>query len=307
MSGMMAARAICGAPEEIVGETDEHDLGDAFEELSAVEVVGEHKGLVAVLALPKEQVKALVPEGFTLDDVKGRHHVIVTCGERYNTRLTFPSILPSQTYKEVMIAIPSVNPPGRACACGRKGPFLYVAKIYVNNLLVAAGGKAWGIDIANADLRQDRSLDGGTYRWQVIANREPLIVVESRGVESRVEGQVRPLNQFDSFENIRNMLAQPILSSSWKGRLMTCADMKWNLDLALAKKVSPTVRFGGSLLAGALRGKHPSPKIRKIKDEVQDRAIESFALLRHRWRLSAPGVCRLSFLRRSAHETEAGE
>jgi uncharacterized protein with NAD-binding domain and iron-sulfur cluster len=286
MSGMLAARKVrelarddtASAP--IAGEAEIAPVRPV-EEASRIELVGGYSGTMAFIELPESDVRAMIPADFTLASQqvtqKGTFPVLVACGWRENSRLTFPRTLLGHTYAEAMIAIPFVLPgPSRY---RRGGPFLYVPKFFVTSKLMAVGGNAlWGLDVDSVEVRHG-SAGPGRVSWQVQTplKRTPILCMSAGVAEPR-----RSLSR-DAFERLDLILSQPIMCRSLHGcGPPSYACMEWNLAVAKAAAVDVAVTFGSGAALGTLRGRSHQVQA------TQASTLGAFHITAPSWRLSLP-------------------
>jgi uncharacterized protein with NAD-binding domain and iron-sulfur cluster len=282
MSGMQAARAICGRPANIVGESDA--LGQSPRR-GPVKVVGDYAGSVIILFLPTGEVEATLPSDLELAEQHfappGMHPVVLALGERRGVHMTFPRSLFERTYLEVMNVIPYVRPRGVLRVLGGRGPFGYVPRCYVDDTVMAGGGLLfWGLDtelasIVSAWNRRDRTE--GYWIARTYLRHEPLVSIASRahdayhraadysdtmrfakgtmGDTPELEARLRTARV--NIEGAREMLAQPLLTRSARGLGPYAAlHLDWGLDRGKIRPMEADVHLYDESVHGAAVGDH---------------------------------------------------
>jgi len=306
MSGMQASRAICGFPENIVGDYDARGTSRAF---GPVEVIGDYDGVCVVLSVPESDVRRMLPAGLDLmeQDITppGFHPLVITLGSREGTHLSFPLSLFHRTYREVMNAIPFVRMTGFSLG---RGPFTYVPRFYVSDPLMAGGGLLfWGFDteLASIEMR-DKRTSTNERLWQVRSplrrfcalsastqgrdsfrsledwlDRGPVCKLPIRGAASDPVGKTGAIEQ--NLKSISAMLSQPLLTRSARGLgpfVSACLD--WGLGRCEVRPLDGRVNLEDEYLEGPMRGKY---------DVIGFDATTSRSFgfqIRTRWKLSLP-------------------
>ncbi|MDI1442608.1 NAD(P)-binding protein [Polyangium sp. 6x1] len=306
MSGMQASRAICGFPENIVGDYDAKGTSAAF---GPLEVVGDYDGVCMVLSMPENDVRRMLPPGLDLVEQEitppGFHPLVIALGAREGTHLSFPLSLFHRTYREVMNAIPFVRMTGFSLG---RGPFTYVPRFYVSDPLMAGGGLLfWGFDteLASIDMREKRS-SGNERFWQVRSplrrfcalsastqgrdsfrsledwlDRGPACKLPIRGAASDPLGKTGAIAR--NVNAISSMLSQPLLTRSARGLgPLVSACLDWGLGRCEVRPLDGRLNLEDEYLKGPMRGKYDVTGF-------DTGASASFGFqIRTRWKLSLP-------------------
>ncbi|MDC3956116.1 FAD-dependent oxidoreductase [Polyangium jinanense] len=307
MSGMQVSRAICGFPENIVGD---YDVRGTTPALGPLEVLGDYDGAVMVIFLPENDVRRMLPAGLELEEQEitppGFHPLVITLGAREGARFSFPRSLLHRNYLEVMNAIPFVRMTGFSLG---RGPFTYVPRFYVTDPLMAGGGLLfWGFDteLASVEIRDKRSTSTPERLWQVrsplrrfcalsasMQGREAFRSLEDwldRGPICKLPIRKAGLDPAcrtgaigHNVKAISSMLSQPILTRSARGLgpfVSACLD--WGLGRCEVRPLDGRVTLDDEYLAGPMRGKYDITGF----DATTSR---SFGFqIRTRWKLSLP-------------------
>jgi uncharacterized protein with NAD-binding domain and iron-sulfur cluster len=292
MSGMLAARAICGHPGYVFGEENETA---SERELGTLHVDGDYDGVLAILAVPRGEIESRLPSGLSLGEQDltppGTHPLLVSVGTRRETGAPLLRQFFSQTYEECITLVPHVLRRKRGCNCGGGGPYLYAPKFYLSSLVVLAGsGLFWGFDADPARI-DVQGADGDDRRsWHVRSRlgRRPIL-----SVRSTARGATLPFEKLgaDRVKVLDQLLSQPLLSFSLRGRgPALCAQLDWNIKHALIRPADVRVSFAHGFLGGGGEARLTSSA---ISTRTADRAREpgSFEIKHSRWQLSLPRLC----------------
>ena len=124
---------------------------------NAINLVGSGIMRVVTIALPREEVRSLLPHGLELgrQDLTGpdEHPVVFHFQEMIRAHMTIPNLLPNLTYHEQVIGVPFTHvSPGLSGP--RSGPFFYMPNLYLDDAIATMGGRfLWGFAKQMASAR----------------------------------------------------------------------------------------------------------------------------------------------------------
>jgi uncharacterized protein with NAD-binding domain and iron-sulfur cluster len=235
MSGIAAAAAITGVDLPNVGAEDVPDAGTVKDQaayltnsvshtgwpLTPFFARGEMTGWFMFYYMPREQVRALLPDGIHLGAAPGAppgmHPVGLSFCRYQNVRASFlPGFTAMSPYGEATYAIPYT-----LTDAGRRAPLLYPRKLYVNNKTAIWAGKFWyAMPKSPAEIAVNDSIftasDGNGMK-----------------MEARFEQQsdMQPFSTHPAFGAISDMLDLTFVTRKANGGLMYNA---FNLEMAQA-------------------------------------------------------------------------
>lgn len=162
------------------------------------------------LALPSDHVRGLLPHGLTLGEQSvtppGTHPVIVLFNEMLRAHMSIPTGLPSLSYHEHSLGVPYSYLTGStllASSFGDAGPFYFQPRLHLDNFLATLGGTLyWGFSKAMASF----TVTADSYT--VISSRGANVT----SLSLAPSGAFRPIAEMPSFDPIRAMHDQPIIS-----------------------------------------------------------------------------------------------
>lgn len=158
------------------------------------------------LALPVKQVRRFLPAQLELGaqtiTPPGTHPVILSFNALSHAELSMPSLLPSLSYPEFAFGVPyTYTRPGMIRQA--HGPFYYMPKLFVDNVLAAMGGVLyWGYPKQMARFRA-----GPGHMAFDAEDGSPLISLAFEPV-----GEPQPIRAYPHFASVRQMLDQPLVS-----------------------------------------------------------------------------------------------
>src|SRR5690606_24652178 len=215
---------------------DEGDRPEHLERLASLAGVdttsigkgeGQLDSVMAVLMLPRDQVAQLLPLGLQLApnplSPVGKHPVIVQLS---HDRFEFGDM----DYDEMMLAVPYVQL--SAFDAPRRGPFLYMPRLYLNaELPRILGVRLYGYQKREATI--DRAFPEGSgpsdatghYRVTDSSTQAPLVEASITRMGSRVAP-----GSFARFAQVRQLLEMPTISQ---------AAHIWDADAATSDTLSP--------------------------------------------------------------------
>ncbi len=184
---------------------------------------GQLDAVMAVLMLPKAEVQRLLPVGLELApnplSPVGKHPVLVQLS---HWRFEFGNM----DYDEAMLAVPYVQL--SSCDEPRRGPFLYMPRLYLNEELPRLMGvHLYGYEKLEAaiDRRFPAGSEPGSYRVSAEGSGAPLL--DAAFTPSGPSGSP---SSFASFAQLRQLLEMPTLSQ---------AARIWDADAASSNDLSP--------------------------------------------------------------------
>jgi uncharacterized protein with NAD-binding domain and iron-sulfur cluster len=204
-----------------LGELIGLDLG----QLQVGSGVGELDSVITVLMLPRAEVARLLPQGLELaphpfSAAFDEHPVLV---QRSHYHFDFGDM----TYDETMLAVPYVQL--EAFDAPRRGPFLYMPRLYLNETLPRLlGVYLYGYEKEAATI--DHAFpqgDGARGHYRVKAERTGASLLEAAITSEG--GRDRP-GAFAEFATLRQLLEMPTISQ---------AARIWDEDAAHAQELSP--------------------------------------------------------------------
>lgn len=172
------------------------------------------------LALPVATVRGLLPHGLSLGTQHvtgfGLHPVVVMFNEMLRVHLSFPSLMPSLSYRELSLGIPHCYVRAPAHHADR-GPYYYQPRLFLDDLLATVGGVGfWGFPKRMASF----ALDNESF--SVISGRGTTIT----SLRFRAAGQPRPMHGCAHFQRIRELHDQPLVlrMPAGEGPWFVCAN-----------------------------------------------------------------------------------
>lgn len=180
----------------------------AFDPYRYVSLEGDGITRGVTLSLPTSTVRALLPAGLELGrqdltEEPDTHPVVLLFHEIFRAKMSIPSLLPDLTYHEHSVGIPFSYLTRSARGGPAAGPYYFMPSVLLDDALAVLGGVLyWGFVKRMAEVRA-RGND-----FTVAESGRPLVSLDSRPV-----GEFLPLSRFPSFEIIRSVLDQPVISS----------------------------------------------------------------------------------------------
>lgn len=162
-----------------------------------------------VLVLPCDYVRSFLPAGLDLGPQlvtpQGTHPVLFFFNDIFRAYLSLPTLVPGMTYHELHIGIPFVCISSGPLSSEMAGPYYFMPKLYLDQLLPILGGILfWGFRKEMASV-------------VVTANSYTVIDVTGRRVASltwktEAHGGYGKLSEFPYFQVIQQMLSQTLIS-----------------------------------------------------------------------------------------------
>jgi hypothetical protein len=233
------------------------------------------------LTLPTARVTGLLPYGLDLGEQDltppGTHPVVLFFHDMFRAHLTIPTLLPDLTYHEQTLGIPFSYvtrglPRGGAC-----GPFFFMARLFLDDVLATAGGILWW---GFAKKRARVTVTGDRYTVSGL-DGDPRISLHFDPV-----GEYRPIADLPAFEPIRRVMCQPIVSRvpAAMGPWFVCSDFDRKWDEAGVRPLRTVVRVDRAYVPGLPCGRFPA----RGRAVGIDRSPLGSYELSARWRLSLP-------------------
>lgn len=235
------------------------------------------------LALPSALVRNMLPAGLELgaQDITepGTHPVILFFHDMFRAQMSIPTLLPNMTYREHSVGIPFSYLTGGPTAPACRGPYYYMPRLYLDNFLATLGGIVfWGFakEMANVTVTDTSyaitSLGGG-----------PLTSLTWKEPET---GAFKPIAEYPSFEPVRQMLTQPIISKVPAGAelyfVLSDFDKEW--ETATVRPLETCVDVNVEYVLGYRAGRYPASR---WSPGIDSSVLGSYEL-RAPWRLSIP-------------------
>jgi hypothetical protein len=172
------------------------------------------------IALPTERVRGMLPEGLELGEQRltppGTHPVVLWFQVMLRAHMSVPTLLPSMTYLEHIFAVPHTFVTRGRVDRRTPGPYLFMARLYLDDLLATVGGVLWwGFAKEMAELRL------GRRRFSVAQRGDTLI-----SLRFEPQGELLPASRFPHFGAMRQIMRQPLVSQLPLGRgpFFACSD-----------------------------------------------------------------------------------
>ena len=208
------------------------------------------------LALPVDKVRSMLPAGLELgrQDVTpaGTHPVMVFFHDIYRAYLSFPTLVPSLTYREHSVGVPFVHISGAVGGPSSPGPYYYMPTLYLNSILATLGGVAyWGFTKKPAHItRAD-----GEYRVFEPAGGPPIT-----SLTWEPTGEHRPVGDYAHFQPIRQILSQPLISMlpMSLGPFFVLSDFEKGWDVATLRPLQTVTHVHRQYVPGYDVGRYPS-------------------------------------------------
>lgn len=222
------------------------------------------------LALPSEQVRALLPFGLSLGRQQltpaGTHPVIMLCNEILRAHMTVPSALPSLSYRELSLGIPH-------CTLGSAGPFYYQPRLWLDSSLAMLGGVLyWGL------TKRLATIDVDARRFAVSQAGRALT-----SLEFTPSGDARSVDRFPYFAELRALHEQPLIMTlplGLGGPFFVCANFDKAWHAGTLRPLHTSARIDVSYLPGL-------PTCSVLAEGIEQSELGSYEL-RLPWRLSLP-------------------
>lgn len=206
------------------------------------------------LVLPSDVVLGLLPHGLELGDQSltppGTHPVILWFQTMLRAHMSIPTLLPNMTYLEHILGIPFAYVTRGPITARTPGPYLFMARLYLDNLLATVGGVLyWGFAKQMADLSVTRDA------FTVDRRGERLI-----SLQFEAKGDYAPADRFPHFEPVRQIMTQPLVSQVplALGPFFACSDFDRQVEEGKMRPLSTVVEIDEQFVAGLPCGRFPA-------------------------------------------------
>lgn len=190
----------------------------------AVAAVGTYHSDCAVVSLPVEDVRRMLPEGVspgpqTLAPA-GEHPILFMFGRHDGVH---PVILPIRggAYHEMITAVPFLDY-GKPEGKGYRGEYAFMPRLYLDDWIFVMLGWVYGYDKVRARI----SDTPGGYRVSTLGSGDPLV---SGHFDAR--GSAGPVSEFPNFAAVAPTFQEPFLGKLGFGPVL-CSVMTFELDKA---------------------------------------------------------------------------
>jgi hypothetical protein len=235
-----------------------------------------------VLALPSRKVRALLPDGLELLEQNvtppGTHPLIFLFHGFSECQFSFPTLLRSMNFHEQTAGIPFTRVRHSEGPYAGPGPYYFMPKLYLDDILVMLGGIFWW-----GFSKELASVDSGANRYAVTSLTGHFLA----SLNWRVDGDVasRPVAEDAEFESTRAMMSQRLISMYPPGvRPVYCLsdfDRRWHL--AKVRPIDCVLEVASDYMRG-FAGGHFETSALRVPDEF---IVCSFELSAPWW-LSPP-------------------
>lgn len=203
----------------------------------------------ATVAWPADVVEDMLAPGLRLGlqwlTPDGQHPVHFFFYEIFDAQMSVPTLVPSLTYRELVVAIPHCHH-----ARSGRGPFVFMPRLLLDDPLAILGGNMfWGFAKREAEIHVD---DG---RYCVHDDRGRRLV----SLEFEPAGRFRDPQSFDGFGPMRRALDQPLISQYPPGRgpMFLRSDFEREWSTAQMRPLETVLRVHAPVLPGMPRGRVP--------------------------------------------------
>jgi hypothetical protein len=244
------------------------------------------------LALPCDRVRDLLPTGLELgsQDVtpSGTHPVILSFNELFRAKMSFPTLLPSQTYHELTLGIPYSYLSRDSITPGHPGPYYFMPRLFLDNALFTIGGLLlWGFTKRMASFRvtaEHCAIDDCAGRR-----------LTSLAWKTEADSVHRPIGDCPHFAPVRRMLDQPLISMvpASIGPFFVLSDFDKNWKVATVRPLQTVMEVDVEFVTGYPAGRYPTSD---WSASIGESALGSYEL-HAPWRLSVAYPPLFSFRR----------
>jgi hypothetical protein len=234
------------------------------------------------LALPSGKVRALLPDGLELLDQdvtpRGTHPLVFLFHGFSECQFSIPTLFRSMTFHEQTAGIPFTRVRDSLGPYAGPGPYYFMPKLYLDDILVMLGGIFWwgfSKEMAIVDVSDNR------YTVTSLTGHMLASLQWAAGTDTAYTA----VTGYSEFEPMRQMMSQPLVSVYPPGvRSIFCLsdfDRRWNL--AKARPIDPALDVAPSYMRGFEGGHFTASDHARSEARV----VSSFELLAPWW-LSPP-------------------
>jgi len=254
----------------------------------AMKLVGQWSVYGVTIVLPREDVEWMLPDALELgaQDLTppNTHPVTLYFGNVRDAHMTFPRAFPpDMTYFEQVVGVPFVYSRRPLCGGRVRGPFFYMPRLFLTNLLATLGGiLLWGFPKKLVSVLESTN-DAGTGGSYAVC--PPRGGDEILGVQWAATGPFRPVSEAPSFQRQLEIMTQPLVSRQplSVGPLVSCSDFDKIWQEAELRPLHTKTSIRDAFVPGLAPGQYSSQGI----DQTPMGAFQ----LRARWELSLPYCC----------------
>ncbi len=209
----------------------------------AVGAVGTYRSDCAVVSLPVDDVRAMLPPGASPGAQTlappGEHPVLFMFGRHSGVH---PVILPIRggSYHEMITAVPFLDYPEARSENGYRGEYAFMPRLYLDDWIFVVLGWFYGYDKVRA-----RIADAGDgYRIASLVSGRPIL---SGRFEPR--GEAGPVSAFPNFAAVAPAFRQPFLGKLFFGPIL-CSIMTFELEKAVMRPIEARIDVRTAYLPG---------------------------------------------------------
>ncbi len=211
----------------------------------AVGAVGTYRSDCAVVALPVDDVRAMLPAGVSPGAQTlappGHHPVLFMFGRHSGVH---PVILPIRggSYHEMITAVPFLDYPAGTPRSGGvyRGEHAFMPRLYLDDWIFVVLGWFYGYDKVRARIEETEDV----YRVRSLVRRRPIV---SGRFEPR--GESGPVSEFPNFAAVAPAFQQPFLGKFFFGPIL-CSIMTFELEKAVMRPIEARVEVETAYLPG---------------------------------------------------------
>lgn len=234
------------------------------------------------LALPLRKVRALLPDGLELLEQNvtppGTHPLVFLFHGFSECQFSFPTLFRSMNFHEQTAGIPFTRVRNSQGPYAGPGPYYFMPKLYLDDILVMLGGIYWW-----GFSKELASVHVSGNRYAVTSLTGHFLASLDWGLDNAAE--FRAVTGYSDFEPMRAMMSQRLVSVYPPGvRPMYCLsdfDRRWHL--ARARPIDSVLEVAPDYMRG-FDGGHFAMQDRRGGEEV---IVGSFELSAPWW-LSPP-------------------
>jgi hypothetical protein len=253
---------------------------------AAIHMSGDSTRRGVTLEVPKNRVRAFLPAGLELGDqnltqTPGTHPVFLFFNDMFRLHLSVPTLIPSITYHELHVGIPFTYLSTGPVMPGAPGPYYFMPRLYLDNLLALFGG------IVFFGLAKNMAGVSVTANSYTVASLTGHPVASLEWIMDTKNPFFKPTTDFPLFEPVRQALSQSIISRvpASVGPYFAISDFTMAWDSAAVRPLHTAVVGDPDYLPGYPGGRVPLSGWSTANIETSP--LGSYEL-RSSWRLSLP-------------------
>lgn len=210
----------------------------------AVGAVGTYRSDCAVVSLPLDDVRAMLPRGAAPGPQTlappGEHPLLLMFGRHSGVH---PAILPIRggSYHEMITAVPFLDyGAGGRGENAYRGEYAFMPRLYLDDWIFVMLGWFYGYDKVRARIAETP----GDYRVASLLSGRPIL---SGRFEPR--GDAGPVSNFPNFAAVAPAFRQPFLGKLFFGPIL-CSIMTFELEKATLRPVEARIEIEDAYLPG---------------------------------------------------------